>query len=163
VSNHRTVEWWDRFFLDMARHMSTASKDPSTQVGAVLVNDLRQVVGMGYNGFARGVEDTEVRLNTRELKYQFVVHAEVNAIIQAGHAARESTLYVYPSFMLPPVCADCAKAVIQAGVKGVVGYKPDENDPRVQRWKDSIGVAAEMWKEAGLFIRSWEETNVNSS
>jgi dCMP deaminase len=156
------IEKWDRRFLELAKQISTWSKDPSTQVGAVLVNDLRQVVGMGYNGFARGVEDTEERLNERELKYQFIVHAEINAIIQAGHAARGSTLYVYPSFALPPVCADCAKAVIQAGVKAVVGYNPDENDPRVQRWKDSIEVSEKMWKEAGLAIYSWEE-NVNPS
>src|ERR1700722_2700699 len=90
---------WDIRFLELAKHISNWSKDPSTKVGAVLVNDLKQVVGMGYNGFARGVQDTDERLNDRETKYKLVVHAEVNAIIQAGHAARNSTLYVYPSFM----------------------------------------------------------------
>jgi dCMP deaminase len=147
-------EKWDRRFLELAAHVSQWSKDPSTQVGAVLVNDLRQVVGMGYNGFARGVEDSEERLNERELKYQFVVHAEVNAIIHAGHAARGATLYMYPAFMMPPICADCAKAAIQAGVAGIVGYAPDESDPRFLRWKDSIAVAGEMWGEAGLAVRA---------
>lgn len=150
-------EKWDRRFLELAKHVSTWSRDPSTQVGAVLVNDLKQVVGMGYNGFARGVEDSEERYNVREVKYQFVVHAEVNAILQAGHEARGSTLYVYPSFMLPPICADCAKAAIQAGIAGIVGYTPDESDPRVQRWADSISVAGEMWNEVGLPIRAYEE------
>jgi deoxycytidylate deaminase len=99
------IEKWDRRFLELAKQVSTWSKDPSTQVGAVLVNYLDQVVGMGYNGFPRGVEDSEERLNNRELKYQIVVHAEVNAVIQAGKEADGSTLYVYPSFMLPPICA----------------------------------------------------------
>lgn len=150
-------EKWDRRFLELAKHISCWSKDPSTQVGAVLVNELKQVVGMGYNGFARGVEDTDERLNTREIKYQFVVHAEVNAIIQAGKESRNSRLYVYPSFMLPPICADCAKAAIQAGIRSIVGYEPDESDPRVQRWADSISLANQMWQEAGLSITSYME------
>jgi dCMP deaminase len=157
IEAQRKIEKWDRRFLELAKHVSTWSKDPSTQVGAVLVNELKQVVGMGYNGFARGVEDTDERLNEREVKYRLVVHAEVNAIIQAGHEARGSTLYVYPSFMLPPICHDCAKAAIQAGVVGIVGYEPDESDPRVQRWKDSIAYSKEMWDEAGLFIASYNE------
>jgi len=150
-------EKWDRRFLELAKLVSTWSKDPSTQVGAVLVNDLKQVVGLGYNGFPRGVEDTDERLNDRELKYPMVVHAEVNAIVQAGHESRGSTLYVYPSFMLPPICADCAGVAIQAGVVGIVGYNPDESDPRVQRWAGSIEIAKTMWEEAGLFVRSYDE------
>ncbi len=146
-------EKWDRRFLELAKLVSTWSKDPSTKVGAVLVLD-RKVVGTGYNGFPRDVEDTEARLQKRELKYQMVVHAEVNAIIEAGRKAKGSTLYVYPSFMLPPVCSDCAGVAIQAGVAGIVGYEPDLNDPRVQRWVDSIAVSETMWSEAGLFIRS---------
>jgi dCMP deaminase len=151
----RWLEKWDRRFLNLAAHISTWSKDPSTKVGAVLVNDLQQVVGMGYNGFARGIEDTEARLNERELKYKLVVHAEVNAIIQAGHAARGSVLYVYPAFMTPPICHDCCKTAIQAGVRAIVGFLPDESDPRVQRWKDSIAIAKGMWDEAGLEIRTY--------
>ena len=155
-------EKWDRRFLSLAKHVSTWSKDPSTQVGAVLVNDLRQVVGMGYNGFSRGVEDSEGRLNNRELKYQFIVHAEVNAIIQAGHSARGSRLYVYPSFMLPPMCADCAKAAIQAGIDSVVGYTPDEADPRVQRWAKSIGIAKQMCDEVGLPAMTYVEHQIHT-
>ena len=99
---------WDRRFLELAHHISTWSKDPSTQVGAVLVRDGNIVIGMGYNGFARGVYDTEERYSDRETKYKLVVHAEINAILMAGAAARGATLYVYPSFALPPICVDCA-------------------------------------------------------
>ncbi len=151
---------WDHRFLEMAKHISTWSKDPSTKVGAILVNDLNQVVGMGYNGFPRGIADTNGRLNNREEKYKLTVHAEVNAIIQAGHAARGSTLYVYPSFMVPPICHECCKSVIQAGIKRIVGYKPDENDPKVQRWKDSISVSREMWAELDLACSIYDEGNI---
>lgn len=151
------MEKWDRRFLDLAKQVSTWSKDPSTQVGAILVNDLKQVVGMGYNGFPRGVHDWKERYDDREIKYPMVVHAEVNAIIQAGHEARGSMLYVYPSFMLPPICADCAGAAIQAGIKGIVGYHPDTEDERVKRWAGSISLAKTMWEEAGLEIRAYNE------
>jgi dCMP deaminase len=148
---------WDIRFLELAKLVSTWSKDPSTKVGAVLVNDLKQVVGMGYNGFPRGVEDSPERLNDRETKYKIVVHAEVNAIIQAGSQARDSVLYVYPAFMMPPICNECCKVAIQAGVQGIVGYTPDETDPRVQRWKDSISISREMWREANLWMEEVKE------
>ena len=152
----KTQEWWDRYFLQMAKHLSSASKDPSAKIGAVIVNDLKQVVGMGYNGFPRGIVDDD-RWNDRERKLQHVVHAEMNAILQAGEKARGCTIYVYPSFALPPICDNCCKHAIQAGIKGIVGYNADPNNPRVARWRDSIKVSEGMWNEVGNFIRSWDE------
>lgn len=139
---------WDRRFLELAKHISTWSKDPSTKVGAVLVGPNNLVVGIGYNGFPRGVEDSEERLNDRETKYAMVVHAEANALLMAGDKAKGARLYVWPSFILPPTCSECAKLVIQSGITEVVGYEPDLTNPRVQRWSQSIGVAAQMYKEA---------------
>jgi len=153
----KTQEWWDRYFLQMAKHVSSASKDPSAKIGAVIVNDLKQVVGMGYNGFPRGIADTDERWNNREVKLQHVVHAEMNAILQAGEKARGGTIYVYPSFALPPICDNCCKHAIQAGIRGIVGYNADPNNPRVGRWKDSIKVSEGMWNEVGNFIRSYDE------
>lgn len=141
---------WDRRFLELAKQISTWSKDPSTQVGAVLVDHGRIIVGMGYNGFPRGIADTEERYNNRPLKYEMVVHAEVNAILAAGYASRGATLYVYPSFGIPCICANCLKAAIQAGVYRIVGYVPDPNDPRVARWADSLALAKTMCDEAGV-------------
>ena len=145
---------WDRRFLELAKHISTYSKDPSTKVGAIIVDDNHLVVGMGYNGFPRGVEDTEERLNDREQKYAMVVHAEANAILMAGGRCKGTTLYVYPSFVLPPICNECAKLVIQSGIREVVGYEPDLNDERAKRWAKSIGVSQQMCKEAGVTWRS---------
>lgn len=144
---------WDRRFLHLAQEVSRWSKDPSTKVGAVLVNDLGQIVGTGYNGFPRGVEDTEDRYLDRDRKYKFIVHAEVNAILLAGQAARGSTLYLYPSFDIPNVCHECAKVVIQGGIKRVVGWTPSPEDrERAKRWADSINTARVMLEEAGVEI-----------
>jgi dCMP deaminase len=153
----RSKEWWDVWFLELAKYVSTASKDPSTKVGAVLVNpETKIVVGLGYNGFPRGIADTNERLNNRELKYKMVVHAEVNACLMAGERAKGATLYVYPSFMSPPICNECVKVAVQAGVKEIVGYEVDESklDERQLRWKESILLSRSMWDEAGLTRRS---------
>lgn len=144
---------WDKRYLELAREVSTWSKDPSTKVGAVLVDLAGLVVGTGYNGFPRGVSDDPERYENRELKYQLVVHAEANAIICAGHRAKNCTLYVYPSFMLPPVCSECCKLAIQAGVWEIVGYVPDESDERVKRWADSIKISRMMCEEANILYR----------
>lgn len=143
---------WDRRYLRLAQEVSRWSKDPSTQVGAVLVKDNR-VVSVGYNGFPEGVEDTDDRYLDREKKYKYIVHAEVNAILVAGHEAREATLYVYPSFDIPNVCHECAKSVIQSGVSRIVGFTPSpENKERAKRWSDSIQTARVMLQEAGVDI-----------
>lgn len=147
---------WDRRFLELAKHVAQWSKDPSTKVGAVLIStDGKEFVG--YNGFPRGVIDTDERLNNREVKYKLVVHAEVNAILKAGDKARGGKLYVWPSFSLPPICHECCKMAIQAGVSEIVGYLPNEDDERVQRWKASISVSEEMCKEAGIAFRGIPE------
>ena len=147
---------WDIRFLELAKHVAQWSKDPSTKVGAVLISsEGREFVG--YNGFPKGVLDSEERLNNREVKYKLVVHAEVNAILKAGDKARGGTLYVWPSFSLPPICNECCKVAIQAGVKEIVGYLPNENDERVQRWKASISISEEMCNEAGISFRGITE------
>ena len=147
---------WDIRFLELAKHVAQWSKDPSTKVGAVLISsEGREFVG--YNGFPKGVLDSEERLNNREVKYKLVVHAEVNAILKAGDKARGGTLYVWPSFSLPPICNECCKVAIQAGVKEIVGYLPNENDERVQRWKASIYISEEMCNEAGISFRGITE------
>ena len=127
-------EKWDRRYLELAKYVANNwSRDPSTKVGAILVNYEYQREFIGYNGFPRGVNDSPERYADRELKYKLVSHAESNAIFKAGDYSRGSTLYVYPSFALPPICDNCAKLAIQSGVKEVVGYIADPDDPRVKR------------------------------
>jgi dCMP deaminase len=146
---------WDRRFIELAKHVAQWSKDPSTQVGAVLVDpETNLVKGIGYNGFARGVADTVERLHDRPTKYAMVVHAEVNAILMAGSKAKGCSLYVWPSFSIPCICHDCCKTAIQAGVKEVVGLTPSPEDAeRAKRWQDSIDISRVMCDEAGVTYR----------
>lgn len=164
VENKENREKWDKRFLELARHIASWSKDPSTQVGAVLVKKDwgNKVVGLGYNGFARGVEDTEERLHNRELKYKYVVHAEVNAITMAENRAHGATMYVWPAFDIPCICNDCCKIAIQAGVAEIVGYSPEGSlvdkrfpiaDERKSRWAESIAISKQMCDEAGVTYR----------
>lgn len=135
---------WHARFLDLARHISFWSKDPSTQVGAVVVDRNKRVIGIGYNGFPRGVEDTKDRLDNRELKYKMVVHAETNAILNAVKSVEGATIYVTPL----PTCSECAKLIIQSGIKTVVWKEPKE----ISRWKDSIELSMTMYQEAGVKV-----------
>ena len=153
----RGSDWWDRFFLGMAQYISTASKDPSTKVGAVIVDHNNLVVGLGYNGFPRGVEDTEERLNDRPTKYSLVVHAEQNAILNAGHRTEGATIYVYPAFGRPPLCSNCAKSVIQSGILRVVGYQPEESSDVAARWSAELDAARLMCEEAGVRMSMLEQ------
>lgn len=109
---------WDSRFMHIARSVALWSKDPSRKVSAIAVKD-RRVLSTGYNGFPRGVADTEERLNNRELKYKFIVHGEMNCILNAareGVSLEGATIYVTRL----PVCGDCAKAIAQCGIKRVV-------------------------------------------
>lgn len=134
---------WDKRFINLAREISTWSKDPSTQVGAVIVNDERRILVTGYNGFPRGITDNDWRYQDREQKYKFVVHAEMNAIYNAtynGISLNNSTLYVWGL----PVCSECAKGVIQVGIKRIVMPKLDFPE----RWVESFRKTRELFSEA---------------
>ncbi len=121
---------WDRFYLDLAKFVATKlSKDPSTKVGAVVVNWEKGLEFFGYNGFPPGVQDLPERYNDRSIKYPLVVHAEANALYKAGREnCQGATLYVWPAFAFPPVCSDCGKAAIGHGIKEIVGYKGPETE-----------------------------------
>lgn len=138
---------WDFYFLGMAEYVSTASKDPSTKVGAVIVAPDRRVVSMGYNGLPRGVEDTEERLNNRELKYQLIVHGERNAMLFAREPLDGCTLYTTP--FMP--CSVCSGMIIQAGIKNVVSYYVDNT-----KWLDSFKLSSKMFKEAGVKVKLYK-------
>lgn len=148
-----TQDVWDRKFLELAVVVSSKSPDPSTKVGAVITTGdpcIPKVISTGYNTFARGVSITKDRLTDRPTKLKYMVHAEQNAIIQAGERVRGGTIYVFPPFGHPNICHDCAKLAIQAGIKRVVGYKADEDNPRLANWKESLELSGQMFKEAGV-------------
>lgn len=138
---------WDYRFIDLARHVSTWSKDPSTQCGAVIVRPDKTIASVGFNGFPRGVNDTPELLNNREEKYKRVVHAEVNAVLHCAERPVGYTMYTWPPGV-GPTCERCATVVIQSGISHVV-YVRDESD-FAQRWAESCRVGLEMYRAANV-------------
>jgi dCMP deaminase len=137
---------WNQRYFNMAKEFSSWSKDPSTRVGAVIVGSKGQILSAGYNGFPRGILDSETRLNDRPTKLKYVVHAEMNCIYNAsfnGVSLDGSCLYVHGL----PVCSDCAKGVIQVGVKKVFMCFPENIS---DHWKESMQLSTSMFNEAGI-------------
>ena len=138
---------WDTRFMKLAREIAGWSKDPSSKIGAVIVDDDRRILSTGYNGFPRGIEDTEERLHNKEEKYPRIVHAEANALLSAlysGVSVKGATLYVWGL----PVCADCTKLVIQSGIKRVViTYPENASEKWRMQWNE---MSKPMIKETGV-------------
>lgn len=140
----RPSEKWDRRLLELARFVSSWSKDPSTQTGAVIADPRFRIVSVGYNGFPRGVEYSEARLSDRELKYKLIIHCERNALLFAQRSVEGCTLYTWPLSS----CAPCAAMVIQAGIRRCV-YPPLLDTLR-ERWGADVRLAGELFKEVGI-------------
>ena len=137
---------WDIRYVELARLVSTWSKDPSTQVGAVLVRPDNSVASIGYNGFPRGIEDTEERLNDREVKYSHMIHGEMNAVLNAHDSVRGNTLFLWPLLC----CDRCAPHMIQAGIKRVVA--PTCPPEKADRWEPILAKSRERFAEAGVEV-----------
>lgn len=139
---------WDEFFMGVALLAANRSKDPNTQVGACIVDENNVIISTGYNGFPIGCSDDEFPWNREGeiTKYPFVVHAELNAILNAsGKSMRGSKIYVA---LFP--CNECAKAIIQAGIKEVI-YLSD-------KYADTAGTKASkmMLNAAGIKLTRLE-------
>ncbi len=143
----RKVETWDDTFMALAVTLADKrSKDPNTQVGCLIVDDDKDPVAFGYNGFAPGAEETE-ELWQRPIKYDHVIHAEQNAIGRAakrGVATRGCTAYItaFP-------CLPCAKALIAAGIVRVHALK------LLHGWDEDHGKAAKEFDRAGVWWGIW--------
>lgn len=152
---------WDSHFLRMAYEVARMSKDPSTKVGAIIVGPDREMRSSGFNGFPRGIADTEDRLGDRETKLGLVVHAEQNAILNAariGTPTKGCTMYLLATdhtggLWGGPPCTRCVIEVIQAGITEVVAL-PFKTAP--SRWKDSIEQARKLLLEADVAFREVE-------
>ena len=137
------MDTWDNRFLNLAKTISDWSKDPSTKVGCVIVDTKRQVVGLGYNGFPRGVKDHQHRLDDRPTKYLMVQHAEANAVLNATASVDGCTAYVTH---MP--CASCAGILIQSGVKRICTTRP--TDGIAERFAESFAITEIMLGETGI-------------
>lgn len=135
------ISTWDKRFLLLADHVSTWSKDPSTKVGAVIVDADKRVISMGYNGFPAKIEDNPEDYQDRDTKLKKVVHAEANAIIFSQRSLKDCTIYLWP--FMP--CSNCAGQIIQSGISRVVA--PINSNPK---WQESFKLTQAMFNEAGI-------------
>lgn len=143
-SKNQKKNKWDKRFMELAKQVSTWSKDKSTGVGAVIVNDKKKVLSLGFNGFPRGVNDDIPSRHQRPAKNHFVVHAERNALDEAETSLEGATIYC--TFF---TCATCAHGIIQKGLKRVVAPEPDWEG---ERYADTQKAALEMYLEAGVEV-----------
>lgn len=147
---------WNEYFMGVASLSAKRSKDPSTQVGACVVNQDKRIIGIGYNGFPMGCSDQEYPwgkgANYLDSKYPYVVHAEPNAILNCTSSLKDATLYVT---LFP--CNECAKLIIQSGIKHVVygsdKYHDQESFIASRRMFDSAGVTYEKMDQIDVEIK----------
>ena len=135
---------WDQYFMGVAKLSAYRSKDPNTQVGACIVTPDNKIVGVGYNGLPWGCEDTDFPWYNRkgdmyDTKYPYVVHAELNAILNSIQKLTGCRIYVS---LFP--CHECAKAIIQSGIKEIIyeddKYNDTPSDRASKRMLDAAGV-----------------------
>lgn len=133
---------WDEYFMGVSLLAAKRSKDPNTQVGACIVSSDNIIISTGYNGFPYGCSDDEYPWDREgtETKYPYVVHAELNAILNSkGRSLEEAKIYVS---LFP--CNECAKAIIQSGIKEVIylsdKYEKNESTAASKRMLNSAGV-----------------------
>lgn len=145
---------WDEYFMSLSHLSGKRSKDPSTQVGACIVNQNKRIVGIGYNGMPYGCNDDEYPweregdfMNT---KYAYVVHAELNAILNSTAPLKNCSIYVS---LFP--CNECAKAIIQSGITEVV-YESDKYADT-----DSVKASKKMFESAGVKLRQIKPIKVS--
>ncbi len=149
---------WDIRFLRLAREVSTWSKDPSTKVGAIIIDRKKRIVSVGYNGFPRTVKDDKELYNDRAQKYRRVVHAEQNAILFAGKSDFSyHTLYTYP---IPP-CPNCTPLIIQTGIEKVVTVTTSVADPHYTERLNNWEVVQRLLREANVKYDIYPEFSVN--
>lgn len=140
---------WDQYFMGIALLSAKRSKDPNTQVGACIVNKQHRIVGLGYNGFPAGCSDDDLPWAREgdflDTKYPYVVHAELNAILNSIQKLEDCTIYVA---LFP--CNECAKAIIQSGIKEIV-YLCDKYAET-----DIVKASKRMLEQAGVKTRILE-------
>jgi len=140
---------WDEFYINMCLHVSKKSKDRSTKLGAIIVGNNNEVLSIGFNGFPRGIDDNEEKYHERPTKYLVTEHAERNAIFNCarnGIATEGTTMYLPFD---PTPCARCTRAVIQSGIKRIVGTDVIFTGKGLQ-WEEDLALAREMLEQCGI-------------
>jgi dCMP deaminase len=136
-------------FIPVAQAIASLSKDPSTKVGAIVVDDDGNILSTGWNSFPRGVDDDPARYADREVKYRLVAHAESNCVSQAArNGVRLKGASIIVTELFP--CSNCAKLIIQAGIRRV--YAPVMKTHHSGQWFEEKQVSDLMFSEAGVEV-----------
>lgn len=148
VIDHNRKLTWDYRFIALSNVIASWSKDPSTKTGAVIVRPDKTIASVGFNGFPKGCWDAGKLYENRDVKYARIVHAEMNAILLAKEPLAGYTMYTSWTGW-GPSCDRCSAHIIQSGITRVVHRR----DPSMEdRWKDSIQMGLDMYKEAGVEV-----------
>lgn len=148
---------WDEYFMGVAKLSAFRSKDPNTQVGACIVNVDKKIVGVGYNGLPWGCEDDQFPWEVRDgdlekTKYPYVVHAELNAILNSTQNLKDCKIYVS---LFP--CHECTKAIIQSGIKEIIyedeKYAGTSSDLAAKRMLEAAGVKYTKMSPFNIIIK----------
>ena len=146
---------WNDYFLNIAQQVKLKSKDSRTQIGAVIVGIDKEIVSTGYNSFLRGINDDVEQRQERPEKYYWFEHAERNAIYNAariGVSTKDCTIYL--TCGIP--CADCARGIINAGIRRIVCY-PEISGAKGQHWDEHMKRSLVMFNEAGVEIEYYNK------
>jgi dCMP deaminase len=143
MSKRKDYISWNEYFMEIALLSAKRSKDPSTQVGACIVNDENKIVGIGYNGLPNGISDDDLTWERNgcflDTKYAYVCHAEMNAIMNCTQLPKGCTIYVT---LFP--CNECAKLIIQSGIKKVIYLENKYKD------SDSVKASTILMEKSGV-------------
>jgi dCMP deaminase len=144
-------------YFKLVRFMAELfSKDPAKKVGCLLLAPHSlQILSLGYNGFARGVDETKKERWERPIKYSFVEHAERNCLYNACRSGVSTDGSIAVITLFP--CCDCCRALIQSGIKTIITLKPDYNHPR---WGEDFKLSGVMFEEANVDVMFLEEKEV---
>jgi len=156
----REIPSWDAYYLNLCRQVAARSKDPNTQIGCLIVGPAHEIRSTGYNSFPRGIRDDVPERRTRPTKYLWMEHAERNAIYNAartGTSMEGCTIYVD---IMP--CMDCARAIVQAGIKAVVISQERMEQYSSDQYDEHFHNVEVLFGEAGVGIRQVPLTQTES-
>lgn len=152
-----TSRKWDERFLNVAKLISSWSKDPSTKVGAIAVSSHRRILAQGYNGLPAGIDDDKFNMNDRISKYEMIIHAESNVIYNAcnsGVSLKLTTIYIYGMFP----CPECIKAMAQVNVARIVFRLGFSKNTGV--WKTRFDLSREIMHDLGIGFTHYKEIEI---
>lgn len=145
---------WDEYFMTMAFFVAMKSKDLSSHIGSVIVGPNNEIRSTGYNGFPRGVNDSIIARFQRPMKYDYSEHSERNSLYNAartGVCTDGCRMYTQGT-----PCCDCARAIIQSGIKEVIVHAAWELSDVQQKWKRAAEISKEMFHESGVKLRIYD-------